>query len=386
MGSLIIVIEEILFYDYGLIMKIKKTIHGKINTVVCSSRRFGNQADHFLGSLAFAKALNRTLALPPWVEYRYGEPKSVQVPFKDYFQLEPLLKYHTVLPMEDFMEQIAPNVWPPNQRKVFCYMARGKGSETCNAKEGNPFGPFWDTFDVDFAGSEFYGPLNYDIHHQDMARKWKEKYPADQFPVLAFTGAPASFPVQDENRQLQKYLVWNEHIKSRAIDFIRSTLPIGPFVGIHLRNGIDWSRACEHVKHSPNLFSAPQCLGYRNELGSATQEMCFPDQETIAKQVKLAVKEYHAKSVFVSSDHDHLIPMLIKTLKRMDIPVHKLANPEPHVDLAILARANYFIGNCISSFSAFAKRERDVHGLPSGFWGFPPNRTGATKLVSHEEL
>jgi len=332
--------------------------------------RFGNQADHFLGSLAFAKALNRTLALPPWIEYRYGEPKSIQVPFTHYFQLEPLAEYHKVITMEDFMENVAPILWPEDQRTSFCYMARGQGSG-CNAKEGNPFGPFWDTFGVDFAKSEFYGPLNYDVHHQDMARKWNDKYPPQEIPVLAFTGAPASFPVQAENRNLHQYLVWSTKIKNQAIDFIRSTLPVGPFVGIHLRNGVDWTRACEHIEQSPNLFSAPQCLGYRNEKGAATQEMCFPSPEIIAKQVKQAVKEYHAKSVFVSSDNDHLIPVLTKALKRMEVSVYKMPNPEPHVDLAILGQANYFIGNCISSFTAFAKRERDVYGLPSGFWAFP---------------
>ena len=64
---------------------------------------------------------------------------------------------------------------------AFCYMARGKGSG-CNAKEGNPFGPFWDTFGVDFSGSEFYGPLNYDVHHQNMAPKWLKAYPPDSWP------------------------------------------------------------------------------------------------------------------------------------------------------------------------------------------------------------
>lgn len=60
-------------------------------------------------------------------------------------------------------------------------MARGE-SGSCNAKEGNPFGPFWDTFGIDFVESEFYEPLHYDVHHSNVAEQWKEKYPPSKWP------------------------------------------------------------------------------------------------------------------------------------------------------------------------------------------------------------
>lgn len=67
----------------------------------------------------------------------------------------------------------------------------------------------------------------------------------------------------------------------------------------------------------------------------------------------------------------------------MQIPVFRQEPPaSPHLDLAILGRANYFIGNCISSFTAIVAREREVKGFPTFFWGFPNEKT----FISHSEL
>ncbi|XP_014259837.1 GDP-fucose protein O-fucosyltransferase 1 [Cimex lectularius] len=348
--------------------------------------RFGNQADHFLGALGFAKGLNRTLILPPWVEYRFGEPKSVQVPFNTYFRVEPLEKFHKVILMEEFMKNVAPVIWPEEKRYAFCYMSRGT-SNSCNPKEGNPFGPFWDTFNIDFVDSIFYGPLHYDVHHShsEMALKWRQTYPSDKYPVLAFVGAPASFPVQEENKVLQKYLVWNDKVANEASNFIAANLPKGSFIAIHLRNGLDWVRACEHIKTSPSLFAAPQCLGYRGEGGKATREMCFPDIKLITKQVKrIARGMEHLVGLIVASDTNHMVPELSKVLTKMGVKVVKAEGSTPHVELAIMAKANQFIANCISSFSAFAVRERTSKGLPSHFWGYPPSIKSIQS--NHDEL
>lgn len=81
-----------------------------------------------------------------------------------------------------------------------------------------------------------------------MAFQWRQKYTSAQWPVLAFTGAPASFPVQLENKKFQKCFVWNDEMTNKAKSFIKNSLPAGAFVGIHLRNGIDWVKTVVFVK------------------------------------------------------------------------------------------------------------------------------------------
>ena len=73
-----------------------------------------------------------------------------------------------------------------------------------------------------------------------MAVQWQKMYPAMSWPVLAFTGAPATFPVQLENKKIHKCLQWSDSISNTVKSFMKENLPPGAFIGVHFRNGIDW--------------------------------------------------------------------------------------------------------------------------------------------------
>jgi peptide-O-fucosyltransferase len=53
----------------------------------------------------------------------------------------------------------------------------------------------------------------------------------------------------------------------------------------------------------------------------------------------------------------------------------KNSDNSPHVDLCVLGKADHAIVNCVSTFSAFAKRQRDSENKTTDFWAFKsPNR------------
>lgn len=79
-------------------------------------------------------------------------------------------------------------------------------------------------------------------------------------------------------------------------------------------------RACEFISSAPNLFAAPQCLGYRNERGKATSAMCLPSFDLIVRHLKRVIRNgNNIKSVFVASDNNYMIKELTKALARMEV-------------------------------------------------------------------
>ena len=276
--------------------------------------------------------------------------------------------------MEDFMEELAPKVWPVGKRTSYCYTTHDTNERNCNAKEGNPAGTFWDTFDVEFDSSEAFGPDLY--YNTDEALEWNSKFPSESHPVLAFTSSPSSSPVREADLPLQKYVQWSSEFEDQADEYIKENLTT-PFIGIHVMNGIQFEDICQYIPTTKrNLLASAQCLGYHNEHGPVTKYLCLPSENSVIGQLKKAVEKYKAKSVFITTDNDSMIHQFQKAIKKVKFVSKKkedfLETTYPRLDLAILGRADHYIGNCVSLATAFVVRERRLKNKTVEFWNFTP--------------
>ena len=321
--------------------------------------RMGNQIAHFLGGMATAKAINRTLILPPFRTFR-------NVAFEEWYDPAAVAEFHRVITVDEFFRRFAAR-WPPSKRVAMCFNFPG-ASTPCKI-EGNPFENFWNELDVHFARTEnFYLPL--DVYGDRQRAEWTERFPPKDYPVLALRGAPASYPIKREHNELHRHLRWSKAVAAERDRLIEAHL-LKPFVGIHIRNAVDFDRACTRLDQMrPGRFMASaQCLGYGSEHGTLTRDLCYPPPEEIVQRTARAVRKLKAVAIFVATADNPMVKELQKAVGKKVKVVH--LDAQPHIDMAILAQADHFIGNCVSSFSAAVRQERDVHGKSSSFFSFP---------------
>lgn len=144
-------------------------------------------------------------------------------------------------------------------------------------------------------------------------------------------------------------------------------------VGIHLRNDIDWKRSCADVEsyRTSSYMASPQCFDLpSSSFTHVTHEICYPSDEEILRLLKNIVVRTGIHQIYVATDKRPMIKEIEEHLVDHHVQVKHLDPWLPIIDIAMLAHANYFIGNCVSSFTSAVKRMRDVNDLPSAFWGF----------------
>ncbi|XP_071964372.1 GDP-fucose protein O-fucosyltransferase 1-like [Antedon mediterranea] len=328
--------------------------------------RFGNQAEHLIGSLAFAKAIDRTLAIPPFRTY-------VNVPFTDWFQIDRMQEFHRVLTLEDFMEGLAPEIWPPGQRVGYCVLP-ASSTMKCEMKKGSPFGPFWDSFQIDFDDMERFSLQihsdlsNSEITLNNLKEKWNERFPPSEYPVIALKGAPSPYPIPSGNRFIQKYMEWAIPVQNQMNETIQRLFKSEKFVAIHLRNGLDWVRACEHAAGARQFMASPQC--HNPDEKTVTHDMCLPSEAEILTFTTKVIEQEGAKHLYIATDNNAYEKQFKEILEPKNIQVHTAASKLNLLqDLYFMSEADYFIGNCVSSVTSFVKRQRDGNGRRSNFFG-----------------
>ena len=172
---------------------------GYVIAFACQGR-FGNQFDYLLGTLDYAKQIDRTLVLvratayihsafrsngsaldtaptprlcvarvqAPWVDYnaRKGTGQYPWFPwFKEYFSVEELQRYHDgrVIDMADFLYHYRER-WSEVGVVGFCgYRKKDDTSDDCMAYSV-PKGPFWRNLNVSFDPGKIRTVNRRDIH------------------------------------------------------------------------------------------------------------------------------------------------------------------------------------------------------------------------------
>lgn len=340
------------------------------------SGKFGQQVEFLLGSISVARHLERTLIIPPIIE-RHGRNRSFRK-FSDIFSWDDL-RDEDVIEMADFLEHFA-STWDASKRVAFCHKANlSEDGRICNMQSDECSKEFWNFQNISFDSSQTTLHLaNLTINPHQSALAWKAAFPSNNFPVISLAEAPAVYPVAPSDIPNQEYLKFAPKILSKAQTYMKALKKVsklGTSLSIHLRQGSDWNNICKEGIGRSSVRSSPQCLPSPTGLKEVTQNICLPSLKLVAKTAVEMVKRYGVSAIFIASDANPSKPIysIERALQRHNLEAETTVRTLPvsdlYEDIAIMGMTDYFLGNCLSSITAFVKRQRDLRGLPSSFFG-----------------
>lgn len=344
-------------------------VFAEINELECTSDpryllycpcmgRLGNQIDQFYGTLYASQLFKRTLVLAPWICYmpECKFPNELKE-FDEVFDIQKLSRYFSIIRINEFFQYHSQNVWPENKRFGIVFNHENILSRDCGYKDGNPMEIFWNTYNVSFTKCL----VNYN-GIRDISSFDKHK-------VVAYSGQLGEYPSDKQARDLVvPHLEFNEKLLIEASKYIEYHFYNEPFIGVHIRNGKDWIKACNFMSDSSKFMASYQCFLDENK-DPLSKEICVPSVDQIIEQMNHALDFFNIKSLFISTDDLKLTKQLKLHKKHLKVLIPNETSFDSTVlNIAILSKSQHFIGNCISSFSAIVSNYRRYRNLSYSFW------------------
>ena len=356
--------------------------------------RMGNQLEHYLQAFDLSLQTNRTLILPPFIDWN-AKPAVRFVSFDEIFDLQYLRSngLPNAVTFENFMNEYGDS-W--DNRKAFCKSPSTKRCEE-RGKLGTP-GNYWKRLGIEFDG---------EVRKVLTTSNAKEM---SEHGVIVLTQSGFSFPAPRSTLRHHGMLKWSDSILEKATSLIRRNVPsLEPFVSVHIRAGSDFRRSCRregtkkafetaNFERIKKFFEARTCFERKHI--SVSYRMCEPTKEDYINGVQSALEQSHSCIVYVASDlksssellsSDELKPPSSRTdCGSVTVFSQQSGNDDPYVDLAVMAQGSHFVGNCVSSFTAIVVRERTyskkTKQLPVSYWGDEYGRISSSAAVLNHEL
>ena len=389
--------------------------NGYVLGCMCGGR-FGNQFDLMLGFLSYAKAINRTAVLGPWIEYHGGEAQHFPE-FADFFDIAPLRAFHRVIGMGQFLRQFG-SEW--ERAGVWGFSTRGE--------DGAWGHPFWRHVlrqlpshgDLDGELPTFTKFVSLTVDHSNSAAVGRV-HPSGtdprgalviEHPVLALDCTPgrgrrapnnhlySAYPEARALDALAGHVEWGGVVAQRTRAFVAEHFGEDAFVAVHFRNEFSLLSKMVTVEDPDGdeggtrqvceSFSVPQCTEANGGSAQLPVGACMPSKEEAEAALVAQLRGVGARHIFVASDApmELMLPAVRDALLAVSEShgVKLVTRPNdrfgvdglyrPQIDLAILSMAASAIAHCPSSFSNVATRirlARHAGGkvLPTAYWGLP---------------